>query len=256
MITAFFSLKDNKSLNERNIDVDFLQFLRTDNDFKVIFLLFFTSQIYHIAQILKVKKIPVPGVLSFSGTASKLLTIIDAGRNHDNLKRLAGEIFKHVFDLDKEPEIDIKLPSNPKEISSKGGLAIKDHHQLNLEDIKETLITNSNLQSQSGSKISYEKVNDFEEEALESFDAFLKFFIDLNKKFSYRDNFGIEKASLDFTEEFLNKKKINALKTGIKNKLNETNNISDQEINETLFFYPLVGTLGELAFELEKNKVN
>ena len=256
VITAFFSLKDNKSLNERNIDVDFLQFLRTDNDFKVIFLLFFTSQIYHIAQILKVKKIPVPGVLSFSGTASKLLTIIDAGRNHDNLKRLAGEIFKHVFDLDKEPEIDIKLPSNPKEISSKGGLAIKDHHQLNLEDIKETLITNSNLQSQSGSKISYEKVNDFEEEALESFDAFLKFFIDLNKKFSYRDNFGIEKASLDFTEEFLNKKKINALKTGIKNKLNETNNISDQEINETLFFYPLVGTLGELAFELEKNKVN
>ena len=54
----------------------------------------------------------------------------------------------------------------------------------------------------------------------------------------------------------INKKKINALKTGIKNKLNEISNESDEEINETLFFYPLVGTLGELAYELEKMKIN
>jgi hypothetical protein len=78
----------------------------------------------------------------------------------------------------------------------------------------------------------------------------------LNKSYSYRVNFEIEKASLDFTEAFLYKKKRNALKTGIKNKLNEISNESDEEINETLFFYPLVGTLGELAYEFEKNKVN
>lgn len=256
VINAFFSLKDNKSLNDRNIDVDFLHFLKTDKDFKVIFLLFYTSQIYHIAQLLKTKNIPVPGVISFSGTASKLLNIIDAGRSHDNLKRLAAETFKYVFNLDNNPEIDIKLPKNPKEISSKGGLSIGDHHQLKLDDIKETLITNSQLQSQNGSKISYEKVREFESNAIESFDAFLEVFFNLNKSFSYRDNFGVEKASLDFAEKFLHKNKVNALKTGIKNKLNEMSNESDEEINETLFFYPLVGTLGELAYELEKNKVN
>ncbi len=256
VINAFFSLKDNKSLNDRNIDVDFLQFLRTDNDFKIIFLLFYTSQLYHIAQLLKTKQIPVPGVISFSGTASKLLTIIDAGRNHDNLKRLAAETFKYVFELERNPEIDIRLPDNPKEISSKGGLSIGDDYQLDLDDIKETLITNSQLQSQNGSRISYERVKEYEERAIASFDAFLDFFFELNKSFSYRDNFGVEKASLDFAGEFLNKKKINALKTGIKNKLDEISNESDEEINETLFFYPLVGTLGELAYELDKKKVN
>jgi len=255
VINAFFSLKDNKSLKDRNVDVDFLQYLRTDNDFKIIFLLFYTSQLYHIAQLLKSKQIAVPGVISFSGTASKLLTIIDAGSNHDNLKRLAAETFKYIFKFERNPEIDIRLPKNPKEISSKGGLSIGDDHQLNLDDIKETLITDFHLQSQNGSKVSYERVSEFEEKAMESFDAFLEFFFSLNKTYSFRDNFGVEKASLDYAEEFLHRKKVNALKTGIRNKLNEMSNESDEEINETLFFYPLVGTLGELAYELEKNKV-
>ena len=256
VINAFFSLKDNKSLNDRNVDVDFLHFLKTDSDFKVIFLLFYVSQIYHIAQLLKKKDIPVPGVISFSGTASKLLGVIDSSSRHDSLKRLASESFKNVFNLETLPEIDIKLPSNPKQISSKGGLSIGDNHQLNLDEIKATLITNSELQSQNGSKISYERVKEFESDAIKSFDGFLDFFFRLNKSYSFRDNFGVDKASLDFTEEFLNKKKVNALKTGIKNKLDEISNESDEEISETLFFYPLVGTLGELAFELEKKKVN
>jgi len=256
LISAFFSLKDNKSLNDRNIDVDFLRLLRTDADFKVIFLLFYVAQLYHIAQLLKSKKVSVPGVISFSGTASKLLTIIDSSPNHDNLRKLASESFKYVFDLNDSPEIDIKLPSNPKEISSKGGLSISENHQLNLDEIKETLITNAQLQSQNGSKISYERIKEFEDQAINSFDGFLEFFFGLNKTYSFRDNFGVEKSSLDFTEKFLDKKKVNALKTGIKNKLNEISNESDEEINETLFFYPLVGTLGELAYELEKKKVN
>jgi hypothetical protein len=252
VINAFFSFKDNKSLNDKDIEVDFLRLLRTDKQFKIIFLLFYVSQLYHIANLIKIKKIPVPGEISFSGTASKLLSILDSSEDHDNLRKLAEETFKHVFILSSKPEIDIKLPANPKEISSKGGLFIGDHNLLNLNEIKETLITNLNLQSQNGSRISYKTVNDYEEKAIESFDAFLEFFFNLNKFYSFRDNFGIEKEAMDYTEAFLNKKKINALKTGIKNKLNGINNESDEEINETLFFYPLVGTLGELAYELEK----
>jgi len=256
VISAFFSLNDNKSLNDNSVDIDFLELLKTDEKFKVIFLLFYTSQMYHIAHLLKAKNIPIPGVISFSGTASKLLTIIDTSKNHDNLKHLTIEAFKYVFKVDEGIDIDIRLPSNPKEISSKGGLSMAGNQDIDLDHIKETLISNSNLQVGAKNKISYKKVKDFEDSAMESFDDFLKFFFGLNKSYSYRVNFGIEKASLDFTEAFLYKKKRNALKTGIQNKLNEISNESDEEINETLFFYPLVGTLGELAYEFEKNKVN
>lgn len=254
VINAFFSLKDNKSLNDKNIDIDFLKFLKTDKEFKIIFLLFYTSQLYHVSHLLKSKNIPIPGIISFSGTASKLLTIIDSSIKHDNLMRLAIETFKYVFNTNENIEIDIKLPSSPKEISSKGGLSVPENQNINLNEIKETLISNSHLQSNEKNKISYKEIKDFEGAAIESFDDFLQFFLTLNKSYPFRDNFGIEKSSLDFTESFLNKKKVNALKTGIKNKLNEMSDKSDEEINETLFFYPLVGTLGELAFELEKNK--
>src|SRR5690606_30720902 len=129
----------------------------------------------------------------------------DTSTGHTNLERLAEETFKEVFGMDTKPEIDIKLPPNPKEISSKGGLSIVDHKQLNLDDIKATLITDKQLQSKD-SKISYERVKEFEDQAIESFDTFLQFFFKLNKSYSFRDNFGIEKDSLDFTQAFLDKK--------------------------------------------------
>lgn len=256
LINAYFSLTDNKSLNDQSIEIDFLDLLANDSEFKIIFLLFYTSQMYHIAQLLKAKEIPVPGLISFSGTASKLLNIIDSSWDKDKIQALAGEAFKHVYALDTLPKIDIKLPSNPKQISGKGGLSFVNNDELNLDNIKETLITNANLQSKNGSMISYKKITEYEQNAVMSFNAFLEFFCSLNQNFSYRDNFGIEKAILDYTLDFINKKKINALKLGIKSKLNEINNESDEEINETMFFYALVGTLGELAFELDKNKVH
>jgi len=162
-------------LNDNSVDIDFLELLKTDEKFKVIFLLFYTSQMYHIAHLLKAKNIPIPGVISFSGTASKLLTIIDTSKNHDNLKHLTIEAFKYVFKVDEGIDIDIRLPSNPKEISSKGGLSMAGNQDIDLDHIKETLISNSNLQVGAKNKISYKKVKDFEDSAMESFDDFLKF---------------------------------------------------------------------------------
>ena len=254
VINVFFSLRDNKALNDNGVDIDFLNLLKKDNEFKVIFLLFYLSQIYHIAQLMCAKEIDIPGVISFSGTASKLLTILDSSNKHDQLRSLALEVFKYVFKINNSLDIEIKLPDNPKEISSKGGISVPDSQDIELDDIKETLIVNSTTQSSNQSKISYQQVYEYENKALNDFDDFLNFFLNLNKKYSYRDNFGIDKSYLDFTKEFLNKRKVNALKTGIKDKLSEISDESDEEINETIFFYPLVGTLGELAYKIQSDK--
>src|SRR5690606_33251358 len=157
----------------------------------------YTSQVYHVAHLLKAKDIPVPGLVSFSGTASKLLNIIDSSSDKNTLKTLTAEIFKEVYALESLPEIEIKLPKNPKQISSKGGLCVVNHSQLNLREIKQTLITNLNLQSQNGNSISYKSVKEYEKNAIMSFNEFFDFFFSLNKRFSFRDNFGIEKATLD-----------------------------------------------------------
>src|SRR5690606_38240350 len=76
-INALFSLEENKQLKQKKLNVSFLDELKKDNEFKVIFLLFFMANIFHIAKIFKARKFKLPEQFAFSGTASKLLSVLD-----------------------------------------------------------------------------------------------------------------------------------------------------------------------------------
>src|SRR5690606_33720924 len=41
LVNAYFSLKDNRELVDKNVEINFLEYLTADADFKVIFLLFY-----------------------------------------------------------------------------------------------------------------------------------------------------------------------------------------------------------------------
>ena len=56
MASFLFSLVDNSMVVEKGIDpkaIDFNRILQDDENFKIVFVLFYTSIIYHIAQIVK-----------------------------------------------------------------------------------------------------------------------------------------------------------------------------------------------------------
>ena len=72
----------------------------------------------------------------------------------------------------------------------------------------------------------------------------------MNSKIPFRDTFGIEKDVLEFSKSYLIDKAEDALKMGIQNKIEELKQQTDEEIGETFFFYPLVGSLGSLTYEL------
>ncbi|MET6989149.1 hypothetical protein [Sediminicola arcticus] len=248
-INALFSLENNKQLKDKKINISFLSHLKEDNEFKIIFLLFYVAQVYHVAQLLKSKDIEIPSSFTFSGTASKLLTIIDASPTHTMLQKLVNLVFKHIFELESTPSIEINLPNNPKELASKGALYFEKAKKVDLKEIREVLLSKEILISTSP-EYNYSNVSNLEKEALSTYDEFLSFFFNLNKQLSFRDYFGIEKDIIDFSQTFLESKKVNSLKMGIKSKLAEIEHHEDEPISETLFFYPLVGCLGELAYEL------
>jgi len=249
VINALFSLENNKQLKDKKIAISFLNALKEDTELKIIFLLFYVSQIYHIAQLLKVKKIDIPQSFIFSGTASKLLSIIDSSTSHSTLKKLVNIVFKHVYELTESPDISIELPESPKELASKGGIYFNSGSAIELKQIKEVLLS-ENILSAKDATYTYKRINELEKTVLETYEDFLDFFFDINKTLPFRDTFGIEKDVLDYAKNFLFTKKEDALKMGIQNKLSEINNHEDEEIGETLFFYPLVGSLGALAYEL------
>lgn len=249
IINAFFSLENNKQLKDKNILINFLDQLKGDTELKIIFLLFYTSQIYHVAQLLKSKNIAIPHTFIFSGTASKLLAVVDSSNNQKSLQKIISLVLNQVFDSSETYSIKLELPDNPKELASKGSLYFKSNTDVELRDIKEVLISD-NVLFEKEKGFTYDKVSQLESKALETYTDFLDFFFGMNSKISFRDTFGIEKDVMEYSKTFLYKKAEDSLKMGIQNKIQELKEQSDEQIGETLFFYPLVGSLGSLAFEL------
>lgn len=250
-INGLFSLENHQQIKNKQVKISFLEELKDDTELKMIFLLFYSAHIYHLAEIFKARKLDVPASVSFSGTASKLLTIIDASKQKKSLKLIAESIFVEVYNSTDKLSIEILLKDNPKEIASKGAIYYTESNQVDLKDIREILINQNTLSSQSGS-FTYDHVDDLEKDTLKDYDAFLTMFFNLNKQISFKDYFGIENNIIKMTKEFLETKKVNAMKMGIQEKRSELENHSDEEISETFFFYPLVGSLGELAYNLVK----
>ncbi|MCB7481625.1 hypothetical protein [Christiangramia sediminis] len=250
-INALFSLEDNKQLLSKKLNISFLDKLRNDDEFKVIFLIFFMAHIFHVAKIFKSKGLQVPAQFAFSGTASKLLSILDASEEKHLLKDLIKRTFKKLLNKEEIPDIEILWASNPKELSSKGSLHINQGQNINVKDIKEVLIAEGETLS-ANPDLTYESLNGSEMRVLKEYDEFLDFFFRLNMEISYKDLFGIENKTLKLVKELLNNKKENHLRVGIEQKIKENGNTANSKIDETLFFYPLTGSLGEIAYTLYK----
>ena len=249
IINAFFSLENNKQLNDKNISISFLNQLKGDTELKIIFLLFYTAQVYHVAQLLKTKNIAIPQTFIFSGTASKLLSVVDSSSNKKNLQKIINLVLNHVFESKESYSINLELPDNPKELASKGSLYFKSDTEVDLNEIKEILISD-NILFDKEKGYTYDELNELEEKSLASYQDFLKFFFGMNSKIPFRDTFGIEKDVLEYSKSYLIDKAEDALKMGIQNKIEELKQQTDEEIGETFFFYPLVGSLGSLTYEL------
>lgn len=254
-INALFSLEDNKQLKQKKLNVSFLEELKKDNELKVIFLLFFLAHIFHIAKIFKAKGLKLPEQFAFSGTASKLLSILDASKNKPILKDLIIRTFKHVLKDNSFDHVEILWAEKPKELSSKGGLHIDEGQNLNVKNIKEVLLTDNILLSKEPN-ISYATLDQLEKRALGEYSEFLDFFFTLDKEISYMDLFSIKAETLSYTKDLLNTKKENLLKVGISERIKQIGGNPNSEIDETLFFYPLTGCLGELAYALQSNLVS
>src|SRR5690606_27660571 len=63
----FFSLENNRDLQKRNIDASFAKELRQDADFRIVFLIFYSAIIYHLAKLMKAKGLEMPAYITFSG---------------------------------------------------------------------------------------------------------------------------------------------------------------------------------------------
>lgn len=254
IVAFFFSLANNQEARKRNIDIDFNKILANDQQGKIVFVLFYAALIYHIAKIMKTKGLKEPRHIAFSGTGSKILQVLT---NDDRtLSKYTKTIFEKVYGtVYNDDGLDIiRDAQKPKQATCKGGI-LKNEIQCydDISDMKAILLgTNDSLFVTREMK--YEDIADSKiESVVQEVRVFMKLVFELNEEFSYANKFGVSVNVIDKAKSICDRDIELFLKSGIKRKLEEISKTgAESKIEESLFFYPLVGVLNALARELYK----
>jgi hypothetical protein len=243
----FFSIENNPKIKDKKL-FSYNSLLANDEDLKIIFIYFYSAIIYHIAELMKQKQIELPKHIVFSGTGSKVLNVITS--DFKILANLSKTIFENVygqkFDSDS---LSIETEKEmPKEVTCKGGLMLNaEDLAIDIRTIKATHTCLNGVE-----KITYDQLDETAKANIANYvGEFNKFFFNLNAQYNFSDYFNVTEKSLGIFKEELSKHLRDYLEEGLEyNKKLDEIATDDKEIEETLFFYPLIGAINNLSTHL------
>lgn len=259
IITFLFSLQGEKVKN--NDQLDFLKKLQNDDKLRYVFILFYSSILYFIAKTMKAKGLKKPKTVAFSGNGARTLSILST--ENEMISRFVKVIFDTVYD-NYEGTIDVKMERNPKIATCKGGIQsiygdagakLKTYNDI--DDLK-MIVVGDNLTADIDRRLTYGEITEqLRGNVVNSVEDFFKFLFDLhaNNKEFLTTKLGADSASFSIVKAFClgsEGKQIldDSLSKGYNKKFKEVNEEKDKALEDSLFFYPLVGLLHDLAMKL------
>lgn len=247
----FFSIEDNSKIKDKKL-FSYNSLLSKDDDLKIIFIYFYTAIIYHIAELMKLKDVELPKHIIFSGTGSKILNIISSDKKilSDFSKAIFESVYDRSFDSD---DLSIETEKDmPKEVTCKGGLMLNPEDlAFDVRKIKTTLTC---VEKNGIATLTYDRLDEDTKASIVNYvNDFNKFFLSLNQSFSFSDYFSVSEESLKIFKEEANKHLRDYLEEGLEyNKKLDNVGKDDKEIEESLFFYPLIGAINNLSSHLSQ----
>lgn len=239
-----FSLSDNESVRSKHLQdkLDFNDVLTKDSTQKVVFYIFYTSIIYHLAKLMKAKGLDAPANIAFSGNGSKVVSVLGS---KDSLELLTTKLFEIIYGTDISNINLIINRDNPKEATCKGGLFLNSQPS-NISDVKAVLLGTTGLSVVEDQL--YSNVSDYYEDVASEILKFLDvIMLKLPRKISLSNEFGIDQEFVILAIQSFNKDLKPYIEKGVNMKL-ESKEVSNEDvIEETLFFYPIIGILNDLS---------
>lgn len=242
--------------NARDINFSYTDLLKQDRKLKLPILIFYSAIIYYSANLLLKQGVrEIPKNILFSGTASKTLKIIDTQVGNPNIANLFKYFFKNTMNISSD-HIIIALSEYPKEITCKGVLRADINNDLldcpvvfwlggNDESIWSKALNKSTDLAIMPYYRDLEKENN--KTLIESsINRFFSLLDDYFKTVNLEANFGIDNSAY---LKFISMRSLN-IKDFLEQGLEAFFKSPEKHIEETLFFYPLIGILNKLAYEL------
>jgi len=250
-INAFlFSLETNSKVTDSNL-FSYNGKLNADEDLKIIFLYFYCSLVYHVAELMKKENLELPQKILFSGTGSKILAIIDSDERSSNLSKISERIFEKVYEGAKYSSTDTELKiiqerTMPKEITCKGGLYSNDGLvDISPNDIMKIHHCIKDIETLYPKDLANDS---FMNEIINHVKEFNDFFVGLNAEINFNDLFGVSPDSLRIFKSKMNQE----LREYLESSKASMRYNDDEALKETLFFYPVAGTISQLSKELSQ----
>lgn len=255
IIAFMFSLAKNKEVKKKNIEINFGKMLADDNQGKYAIILFYVAIMFHIAKLMNAKKIPMPRHITFSGNGSKVLNILST--NDTTLVNLTKIIFEKIYGENYSIDgLDIIRPENSKESTCKGGIILSPFKSQDYSEIKnmKTILIGNNDKQFADLDLTYKNIDDvIVNDVVKVVEDFIDFAFDLNKSFSFYDNFDVDRSIINNVRNLCKRDIKTYLENGISIKKDAIAlDGADEYLEETLFFYPLVGIINAIVRNVYK----
>ena len=233
--------------------------IKNDRRIKLVVLLFHASLAYYIAKMMKNRGESVPVNLLFSGTAAKTVYLLDSSSDLEQVSNLYRYFFDKVYENSEKSEIRSEISDIPKELTCKGGLLSADISDQEYEKVfwlggQKAFNQNINLDDVSSS-VRFNEILDGKTKFFESeVEEFYQLLDEYKKDHNLEEYYGIGRGAYKTFKETRGKAIDKELKKGIRQTIKEQHSGDDDPVEETLFFFPLIGELSRLAFELSKER--
>jgi hypothetical protein len=242
----FFSVSRNKDVKDpQRFAYDVM--LSRDEELKVLFVYFYSAIVYHVAVIMKDKHIDLPRYVAFSGTGSKILSIISSSTKllQDLTRKIFEDVFGTKYGIDG---LNVLIePTIPKEVTCKGGLmAPRDLEEGNLP------VVHTAIRGQEFDPITYGDVQSQVADVVASIRDFNEFFVALNKSFNLTDNFNVSAEAWRAFVEELPKDVRGYVEQAVLQEVDEAGVMLNDPISESPFFFGLKGMIYSLANRLSE----
>lgn len=250
-----FALEKDPSIN-----FSYSRLLEKDKRLKLVILVFYGAIAYYSANLLKKSGIGIPKYILLSGTASKSASILDSTDNFRNLSAMFQFIFEKVYGKGSDSETSIRLSPIPKEVTCKGALKANITESIKkapmkfwiggMLDDKWGVAFDKELNVQETPK--YGDVNDSSKSEIEkSIKDFYSIIDEYINTIRLESKFIIEPSAYQVFQDTRDSGIKDYLIRGIKAFYKK----NDVYIEESLFFYPLIGILNKLSYALSEKQI-
>jgi hypothetical protein len=245
---------------ENNAIFSYSRLLEKDKRLKLTILVFYAAIAYYSANLLKKSGIGIPKYILLSGTASKSATIIDSSNGFRNLSSMFKYIFEKVYNEKSLTDMSIRLSPIPKEVTCKGSLKANMKESIKNVPIKFWIGgMDDNIWGAAYDKETdiqrTPKYRNLDETSMSDIESAIKDFYSVLDEYinsiRLEAKFIIEPNAYD---EF-QKIREEGIKDFLLRGINAYYKKKEDYIEESLFFYPLIGILNKLSFALSQNDV-